>query len=416
VRGRGGEKERGKERKRESRRERVKGRKGEGVNRRGCERGMERWRGLKDLVASGRCNKLEASELENHSVKIKVNLYRIVGLIMLSLFSCNTVKEISIEVLIPAEVTIPPDVQSVTFVNRSYTPWLAIDSIDTIRRPVNELFIIDTLLNNKFFLGVFEALNSSPLFNIEELNVIQLRRKDPMRFPGPLSEFEMYSIGDTIQADCIICLEGYRVTDTLAVASDWRHYYYDEDGGIFFVENVVFFVEGTIQWRIYDVLNPAIIDEFISTDTIEWTANGDFIQQALNELPEVVDGYREYAYQRGYDFGMRISPTWSKVKRFYFISGNRNMRKAGEYANTGKWEEAAELWKEESDSDDKKNRAKAAFNLALYSERKDLLIPAIDWAKKSYETINEKFTKTYIDILEQRKLNKLKLEQQIPLK
>jgi hypothetical protein len=348
--------------------------------------------------------------------KIRVGLYRISVLILLSLFSCNTVKEIPIEVLIPAEVTIPPDIQSVTFVNRSYTPWLARDSIDTIRRPVDELFIIDTLLNNKFFLGVFEALNSSPLFNIEELNVIQLRRKDPVRFPDPLSVNELILLADTLQSDAMICLEGYRVTDTLVFTSNWGHYYYDEDNGLLFSEEVTFLVEGTIQWRIYDLLNSAIIDKFISTDTIVWTANGDFIAQALNELPEVVDGYREYAYQRGYDFGMRVSPTWSKVRRFYFLSGNRNMRKAAEYANTGKWEEAAELWKEESDSDDKKIRAKAAFNLALYSERKDLLIPAIDWAKKSYETINEKYTKTYIDILEQRKLNKLKLEQQIPLK
>lgn len=354
--------------------------------------------------------------MSKNSAKIRVGLYGIGGLILLILFSCNTVKEISIEVLVPAEVTIPPYVQSVTFVNRSYTPWLAKDSNDTKRRPVDDLFIIDTLLNNKFFLGVFEALNSSPLFNIEELNIIKLRRRDPLRFPEPLSELEMISIADTIQADCMICMEGYRVTDTLAVTSDWGIYYYDEDGEIYTVNDIVFVVEGTIQWRIYDLLNPSIIDEFIRTDTLEWKANGNIIEMALNELPEVVDGYREYAYQRGYDFGMRISPTWAQVRRFYFISGNRNLRKAAEYANTGKWEDAADIWKKESDSDNKKFAAKAAFNLAFYSERKDLLIPAIDWATKSYEIINEKYTKTYINILEQRKLNKLKLEQQIPIK
>jgi hypothetical protein len=330
------------------------------------------------------------------------------------------VKEISIEVLVPAEITIPPDVQSVTFVNRSYMPWLAKSPNDTLRRPTDELFIIDSLLNNKFFLGVFDAVNSSPLFNIEECNIIPLRRRDPVRFPEPLSEFELYSIADTIQSDGIICLEGYRITDTLALTSDWERYYYDEDNEVYLDDetysNIIFYVEGTLQWRIYDVLIPRIIDEFISTDTIEWTASGILIQEALNELPEVVDGYREYAYQRGYDFGMRISPTWTQVRRFYFISGNRNMRKAAEYANTGKWEEAADIWKKESDSDNKKFTAKAAFNLALYSERKDLLVPAIDWATKSYEILNEKYTKTYIDILEQRKLNKLKLEQQIPIK
>jgi len=113
---------------------------------------------------------------------------------------------------------------------------------------------------------------------------------------------------------------------------------------------------------------------------------------------------------------MRVSPIWSQVRRFYFISGNKNIRKAADYVYEGKWEKAADLWKLESGSDDPQIAAKSAFNLALYSEQRDLLIPAIDWAKKSYELINEKYTKIYIEILEHRKMNKLKLQQQIPLK
>ena len=339
----------------------------------------------------------------------------IVGFILLSLFSCNTVREISIEVLVPAEVTIPPDVQSVSFVNRSYMPWLARDSRDTLKRPPEDLLIIDTIVNNKFFLGLFDALNSSPLFNLDEFSVLQFRRSDPTRFPDPLSEQQILILTDTIHTDAIICLEGYRVTDSITAWTDLDNLYLD-DYDYYLNNGVVFFVEGTIQWRIYDILNATILDELISTDTIEWNAFGYTLEEALYELPEVIDSYREYSYQRGYDLGMRISPFWSQVRRFYFISGNRNFRKAAQYAYNGKWEEAATFWKEEADSDDPKSAAKAAFNLAFYSERKDLLIPAIDWAKKSYEIINEKYTKTYINILEQRKLNKLKLEQQIPVK
>lgn len=351
----------------------------------------------------------------NNRSEIKFYISVIIGFIILFLFSCDTVKEISIEILNPAEITIPDYIQSVTFVNRSYAPWRAKVPEDTSRRTVNELFILDTLINNKFFLGIFDALNSSPLYNIEKLEIIPLRRNDPERFPGPLSESELLSTADTIQTDALICLEGYRITDSLKENTDWDALV-NEEGDWYSISNLTFLVEGTIQWRIYDVLSSSILDEYISTDTIEWISKGDFIQQALNDLPEVVDGYREYAYRRGYDFGLRISPSWYQVRRFYYISGNRNFRQAAAYANKDKWEEAASLWKEESDSDNRRSAAKAAFNLALYSEKKDLLIPAIDWAKKSYEILNEKYTKTYIKILEQRKLNKLKLEQQIPIK
>jgi hypothetical protein len=340
-------------------------------------------------------------------------LWRIVVFNLLSLGACNTVREISIEVLVPAEVTIPEHIQNVTFVNRSYTPWLAKDPVDTLKRPSEDLYIIDTIINNKFFLGVFDALNSSPLFNLEEPTIVQLRRTDPVRFPEPLSVEDILLTADTIHTDASICLEGYRVTDSTATWNNWdspwsnSSYYYQNIG-------VVFFVEGTIQWRIYDGLYGMIIDEFSSTDTMDWTVYGD-IEESMNELPEVVDAYREYAYQRGYDFGMRISPVWSQVRRFYFITGSKNIREAAELADKGQWEEASILWKKETDSTNPKVAAKTRFNMALYSERKDLIIPAIDWATKSYEIIPEKYTKTYINILEKRKLNKLKLQKQIPI-
>jgi hypothetical protein len=332
---------------------------------------------------------------------------------LLYLGGCNTVREIPIEVLVPAEVTIPEYIQSVTFVNRSYMPQLAKDPGDTLERPPEDLYILDTILNNKFFLGVFDALNSSPLFKLEAPTAIQIRRTDSIRFPQPLSEQDLLFAVDTLNTDALICLEGYRVKDTIAVFYKWNYYWYDEDY-YEWQNKFVFFVEGTTQWRIYDLLNQIIIDEFFISDTTLWTVYGQLIEDAMNEFPEVVDAYREYAYQRGVDFGMRISPSWGQVRRFYFISGNSNLRKAAELADNGKWEEAAVLWKKETDSTNPKIAAKARFNMALYCERKDLIIPAIDWAIKSYELIHEKYTKTYIDILEKRKLNKLKLQEQIP--
>jgi hypothetical protein len=351
----------------------------------------------------------------NHNRLMRITGSRgIVIIIFLLLLSCDTVREISIEVLVPAEVTIPENIQSVAFVNRSYTPWLARNPEDTLYRPKEDLYILDTIINNKFFIGLFDALNSSPLFNLEDPITFQFRRSDSSRFPDPLSVENLRYITDSLYTDAIISLEGYRVSDSLTVWDQSNDIWLEPD--YYFIEyKFDYIVEGTMQWRIYDGIYGILIDEFITTDTTEWTVYGDS-EGAINELPEVVDAYREYSYQRGYDFGMRVSPSWSQVRRFYFITGNKNIRKAAELAFSEKWEAAAGLWKQESSSSDPKIGAKAAFNLALYSEKKDLLIPAIDWATKSYELVQEKYTKTYIEILEKRKLNKLKLERQIPLK
>jgi hypothetical protein len=351
----------------------------------------------------------------NHNRLMRITGSRgIVIIIFLLLLSCDTVREISIEVLVPAEVTIPENIQSVAFVNRSYTPWLARNPEDTLYRPKEDLYILDTIINNKFFIGLFDALSSSPLFDLEDPNIFQLRRSDSTRFTDPLSVEYLQYITDTLNTDAIVSLEGYRISDSLLVWSQSNDIWMDPD--YYFIEyKFVYIVEGKMQWRIYDGIDGTLIDEFIKTDTTEWTVYGDS-EEAISELPEVVDAYREFAYQRGYDLGMRVSPSWSEVRRFYFISGNKYIRKAAEYAYNEKWEEAAGLWKQESSSTNPEIAAKAAFNLALYSEKKDLLIPAIDWATKSYELIQEKYTKTYLEILETRKLNKLKLQRQIPLK
>lgn len=321
------------------------------------------------------------------------------------LYSCKPVSEITIEILEPAEITIPPHIQTVSFANRSYTPWLVIDPSDTAKRPVKDLFVIDTIINHKLFLGLVDALNASPLFDLDEPPVSQLRRSDGVRFPEPLTAEQAGIICDTSTTDCLISMEGYSITDTLI----FNILYFEK------IYQVIFMLAGRIQWRIYDGLYGTTFDDLIITDTIDWSVEGDAWDECLNELPEAIDTYREYGYQVGYKYGKRLSPEWYEARRFYYRTGDREMIKAAKFADKGQWEEALKLWKSISESGKDITAAKASFNIALYYEMEDRLIPAIDWVTKSYNQNNDDYTKQYLEILEQRKLNKLKLQQQMPV-
>jgi hypothetical protein len=326
-------------------------------------------------------------------------------LVLSCIVSCKPVSVISIDVLEPAEVTIPPYIETIGFVNRSYPPWMAKDSSDIARRPVEDLFIIDTIINNKLFLGLNDALNISPLFDLGKQQVYMLRRNDSIRFPEPLNEQKIIYICDTTSfTDCLISLEGYIVSDTL-------YHYFNYD---YYLYEVVYMLSGKILWRIYDGVYGMVLDEFYINDTIEWSVRNDSYEEGIWELPEAVDAYREYAYQAGYKYGGRISPEWYQVKRFYYRTGNRNMMKAAKLADNGQWEEALRLWKSCSESENEMIAARASFNVALYFEMNDRIIPAIDWATKAYDQDQNEYAKQYIEILEQRKLNKLKLQQQMP--
>lgn len=328
----------------------------------------------------------------------------LIVLLFVRLFSCNPVSEITIEILEPAEITIPPYIQLVSFINRSYTPWLAIDPSDTAKRPVQDLFIIDTIISNKLFLGLIDALNVSTLFDLDEPPIYQLRRSDGIRIPEPFTVDQVGIICDTTSTDCLISLEGYLIDDTLSY-----HFLYFDEG-----YEVIYMLDGIIQWRIYDGISGTVIDDFLFTDTINWVVTGDNLDECMEELPEVVNAYREYSYQVGFEYGKRLCPEWYEAKRFFYRTGSRAMIKAAKLADMGHWQEALKIWKSVSESEKEMIAAKASFNVALHYEMEDRLIPAIDWATISYNQYKDGYTKQYLEILEQRKLNKLKLQEQLP--
>jgi hypothetical protein len=139
------------------------------------------------------------------------------------------------------------------------------------------------------------------------------------------------------------------------------------------------------------------------------------VNRAIRNLPRAVDALREAAYNIGWRYGKRISPTWIDEPRFYFRSGNKGMRQAGKKAGAGDWNGAAEMWKEIAYLENENAAAKACFNMALVCELEDLLIPALDWAVKSYSIRQKSLTKEYIELLQRRYSDRKRLRSQIPV-
>ena len=67
-------------------------------------------------------------------------------------------KEIDVEVLIPAEITLPLDVQQLAFLNHSVN--LGLLHPDSSKWTDEEYYILDTIMNNWIFQGVRQSLIS----------------------------------------------------------------------------------------------------------------------------------------------------------------------------------------------------------------------------------------------------------------
>ncbi len=325
--------------------------------------------------------------------------HNIIGIISLLLLGCSPMAEISIEVMEPARITLPPYVNQVAFVNRSYVPKY--ESEDTSNFSPKEIYILDTVINNQIFSGLRNGLNESPLFDLDSIHILQFRRNDTNDFLEPLTRDQMHAVKESEHAEALISLEYYLIKDTISM-------------GVYRLE--LFANRQIIShniWRIYDLALDSLLDEYFLKDTTNWFVIGEDPYYSVQDLPEFINALRTACYNAGLKYGQRISPTWFEVSRFYHKSGGKAMREAGKKSALLDWEGASEIWKKLAYQDKEKTAAKACYNMALVCEMEDMLIPAIDWAIKSYLIKQSTFTKSYIDLLidryEKQKVIKIQL-------
>jgi hypothetical protein len=309
-------------------------------------------------------------------------------------------EEISIQVMEPAKITLPIHFSQVAFMNRSYIPQYNQD--DSSGFSEKEVYILDTIVSNQIFVGLRNGLTESPLFDLDSIRILQFRRKDTIDFLKPLSQFQLRAIRHREQAEALISLEYYQIRDTI-------------DVDLYYMDYMAFrqLISKTI-WRLYDMTRDSIFDEYLLNDTVQWYSIGEDPQLAVENLPEFIRALRMTAYNAGYKYGQRISPAWFEVPRFYHVFGGKAMRDARRMAASLDWKGASEIWKKLAYQDNEKRAAKACFNMALVCEIEDLLIPALDWAIKSYLIKQDPVTKEYIDLLKERYEKQKIIKDQLP--
>ncbi len=326
-------------------------------------------------------------------------------LILACLQACVATSPLTLEVLEPALVSIPPEIESVGFVNASYYPVESGLVSDTLTPEYRQgLYIMDTIVNNKIFEGLERALEESPAFETNTLKPFRFGRKDTSDFQKPLKSSVLDMLQDETETDALVVLEHYRFSNRKISGYNLQHFEYE----------VHLLVYGMSLWRIYDMENREIIDEYVQHDTLEWIATDPYSQEAaMNGLPELINALRETCYQSGYYYGSRILPLWVEVQRIIFMRGSKTLREAYYYTRAGEWERASRIWTRLYRSSNKSLAAKAAYNMALFHEIHDRLDEAIEWINRAWLLKTDSLIKRYREILLMREKARGKLMQQM---
>jgi hypothetical protein len=318
-----------------------------------------------------------------------IRLLQILYIIFL-LSYCKSVYNFDIQVLTPALVTIPSDIQKVLLVNHSnYMKSIFLDA--NMNRVEKN---IDSLYSNEYLAALNDILDNSPRFEVGNTAAIYLL-KDSYTQQFALINWDTASaLCKQYNADALIVLENYTFPfNPTAITT------YMPDQGLYHTKITV---ENSALWKIYKPFENKIIDDCDLKDTSVWNVYDANLMELQNKLPTKEQVIYQSCYETGAKYGKRIAQEWHKVNRIIYNYPNVDFQKALNLALNSQWKEAVEIWKKYPYRNKKNLAAMASFNIAVGCEALDDIDAALDWAAKSYFLKKSTITKDYINILEKR--------------
>jgi hypothetical protein len=313
-------------------------------------------------------------------------------LIMVSAcYSCTTTNLMSLSVMQPAPVTIPPYIKNVGIVNRSRA------SDDN--KMLNTIHNVASLESNGLTAEGAEAsvsgladelIKNNRFAQVTPLTAIDLRTFGAGVLPSSLPWETVEKICRENKIDALFSLEFFDAESKVNYAGTQtaiRTGIVNVPG----IEQVNMQTQIKTGWRIYDPSSRNILDEYLVSKDIHppLVGRSEAVKQAAN--------------QAGQTYGCRIVPYWIRVSRFYYVGGDDNFVVAKRMAQTGNWDEAAKLWQQETTSSRAKLAGRACYNMAIISEIHGDVDMAIQWAQKAYENYNTPYALRYVNILKDRK-------------
>ena len=316
--------------------------------------------------------------------------------------SCKT-NELYLNVVEPAPVTIPSNVKNVGVINRSM-PTSETKGIDDINKVLTlEGVNLDKDGAQESIKGLSdELLNNNRFTEVKTLNDIDFRTSSLTPFPAPLSWNIVKQICQETGTDALFSLEKFD-TDTRVNYSSQKVDIKTPLGTIPGLEHQVD-VETIVKtgWRIYDPSSMSVLDEYTYEESIVSTGRGINPLLAAAALTGRKEAVNEVSNKAGHGYAFRIIPYRVRVTRDYYVKGTDNFKIAKRKAQMGKWDEAGELWKKETENSNMKIAGRASYNMAIINEINGDLDSALKWAQKSYEDYNNKLAPDYVRILENR--------------
>jgi hypothetical protein len=315
----------------------------------------------------------------------------------------STFSFVEFEVLEPATVTLPENVNRLVILNRAPVTLDAFREEDRENVDQIQLVLIDTLIINSILRGLLDIFRQSPAPRFHDLVWLNDRRHDTTSLDDLiLTRREVDEICTLHEAGAIVSLESYFMDLDMEVR------YYPDDR---VVEQTKYYLVSTIlRWIIYLPGTPRPFDTYTIKDTLFFSEFVDGVFMGYHPTAQMI---RDAFYSGGLKYGRYLVPRWVNTSRTLFKGREEQLRQASRQTNQGNWDSAFAIWSGLTESSDSTLAAKAFHNMAVYYELEDQLDSASLLVNRSLEFDTLQVVRSYKEELDTRIMNRNELLNQV---
>jgi len=346
------------------------------------------------------------------NILIRISFAACLLTLALLINACST-RNVSMQLLVPAKITIPQEIRTVAILNRSL-PARKEQIINILEGFITgESILADREGSFNCIRGVESRMNESPRIKAIAIETDTYRGTGTKMFPEMLNWNDVDALCREYKVDAILSLETFDSDFGLRQYSSDRKEKVNGKEVTTKVYHADLAVNVTSGWRLYDNIGKTMVDQVSFSDEKKWKGEGNSAANAEGKLPAKRNSINESGRYAGFLMANRLSPNWRKENRSYYIKGNDDFKKAKKEVKFNNWDAAIAIWKKISDNTDPVLAGRACYNLALASEMKGNLEMAIFWADKAMKQYHDKKARSYVDVLNNRIQNEEKLKEQM---
>lgn len=293
--------------------------------------------------------------------------------------ACQSVEQLSIDYMLPAEVSFPASLKRVAIVNNM--PEAPEQTSLPLKKEEEPQSKYEVARKTDYYMGnatvsaqaLADALAEGNYFDQVIICDSALRSHDVTHRTSILSRTEVNALTESLQADFLIAVENVQIRSVSKIEflPDLQAYYGAVDVTTF------------PTLRIYLPNRQGPIATISNPDSIFWEEAGlseHEVMDALIKKDELIEAASEFAGNSQVRF---LLPHWKTAPRYLFTGGSIDMRDAAVYVREQNWEDAIPLWKRVYENKKGKPKMRAAYNLALAYEMQDSIYTAVSWATKA---------------------------------